>query len=86
MVNPELRSQLPSGEDDIFTKMAELFIDCLDKLEGATKVLEFINNSQNYKESHRATINDLQMRYLEIIKEYQEQLFSQPVPEEEGQE
>src|SRR5205807_1368481 len=73
----------PEQPDDIFTQMAQLFIDTYNELECAINILKMRRG--DYVEARQKHVDGYQMRYLEIIKEYQEQLFAQPV-QEEGQE
>jgi hypothetical protein len=78
----DMRLTLPvlPGKDDIFTEMAKLFIDTYEDLVRAMEILKF--ESKDYVEARQADIEAMPMRYLEIIKEYQEQLFAQPVQKE----
>jgi hypothetical protein len=78
MVNPELRKHIPplTNKDNIFTKMSLLFIETYEALERALKLIDYKNQTQEYIEYRQKYTNEFPMRYLEIMKEYQEQLFA----------
>ena len=83
MVNPELRKTLPplQNKDDIFTKMALLFIESYEEIERLICALEYNEYTRDYIASRVEYAHQFPARYLEIIKEYQEQLFAQPAEE-----
>jgi hypothetical protein len=66
---------IPAEDDGIFEQMAQLFIDADDV------ILDFHHGK---KTSERMIVR-LQERSMEIIKVYQEEMFAQPVPEEDNQ-
>lgn len=70
------------GKDDVFTKMGQLFIDCWGKLSDAIVHLDTEHGCREYS---FADIEEMQKKYYEIVKEYQEKLFARPVQEEENQ-
>jgi len=73
------------GNDDVFTKMSLLFIESYEEIERLICALEYNEYTRDYIASRVEYAHQFPMRYLEIIKEYQEQLFAQPATEEEGQ-
>jgi len=79
MADMRLKLPLFPGKDDIFTQMAQLFIETYEDLMRAMEILEI--RQKDYVEARRADMDAMPMRYLEIVKEYQEQLFAQPVQE-----
>jgi hypothetical protein len=74
----------PSEDNnDLFTQMAQLFIDTYEELASAMYAAK---SEVEYSVTARhKTLVDLQERYTAIIKEYQEQIFAQPVPLDDKQ-
>ena len=73
---------LPTPSEDnnaIFEQMGQLFIDCYEELVSALDDNKCVEYSTNVKTKK---LVDFQERYTAIIKEYQEQILSQPVQEE----
>jgi len=72
---------LPTPSEDnnnIFTQMAQLFIDCYEELATA---MHAAKSEVEYSVTARhKTLVDLQERYTAIVKEHQESVFPQPVP------
>ncbi len=64
----------PGEKDDVFTKMGQLFIDTFEDLVSALEILEVHSTATAWQ----CDIDTLMVRYLKVIKEYQELLFTQP--------
>ncbi len=65
-------------QNDIFTQMAQLFIDTYEELTEAMEVMKAVGiDPDNRKER----VNNLQMRYTGIIEKYQSKIFEQPEQE-----
>src|SRR5689334_5993511 len=81
----EARLQLPifpSEKEDVFVKMGQLFINAHDELVRAMTILEMRNS--DYFEARQSDVDNMLVRYNEVIREYQELLFAEPVEEQEG--
>jgi hypothetical protein len=65
---------IPAEDDGIFEQIAQLFIDADDV------ILDFHHG----KKASEKMLVRLQERSMEIIKKYQEEMFAQPVPEEDA--
>ena len=70
----------PEQPDDVFTQMAKLFGDCWSELSDAIVHLDTDHGCKEY--IRNADLEEMQKRYIEIMKQYQEQLFAQPVQAE----
>jgi len=76
----------PSEDNnDLFTQMAQLFIDTYEELEAETEFIKRIGAEYHINDVKAKKLVDLQERYTAIVEEYQEQIFAQPPELDEKQ-